>query len=86
MPKPRFKTTFDLESAELHHDFKVECLQNRSNMTTELNKFIKRYVAGEESVNEQLKTICNRLIKHAKAADLDVSEYETYLKEVLNNE
>ena len=40
----RFKTTFDVDTADLHLDFKDACNRNGSDMTKELNKFITGYV------------------------------------------
>lgn len=41
---PKFKTTFEVESSDLHLDFKNATARKGSDMTKELNKFMKSYV------------------------------------------
>ncbi len=49
-PKP--KTTFEVDSSGLHHDFKDACGRQGSDMTKELNKFIVQYVANYKRAKE----------------------------------
>jgi len=81
----KFRTTFEVETVEAHHEFKVKCLEQKSDMTTELNKFIKRFNAGQEDVNSELLTLAKRMIAHAKEGGLDTEEYESYLNHLTND-
>lgn len=68
-------TTFHVPT-EAHNSFKLNCIKSGSDMSKEINKFIKRFNDGKEHPDQKLKSLAERLIKYAKAADLDVSEYE----------
>lgn len=41
---PKSKTTFDVDSQDLHLDFKNATNRQGSDMTKELNKFMRKYV------------------------------------------
>ena len=49
-------TTFQVESSELHLSFKTACIMQKSDMTKELNKFMKRYVEEYNSEGKSIKT------------------------------
>lgn len=46
------KTTFEVDSSNLHHDFKDACNRQGSDMTKELNKFMVQYVANYKRSKE----------------------------------
>ena len=58
----KFKTTFDVDSADDHSQFKIETIKRNTDMSKELNKFIKWYNKGED------------LESHAKRIGITVAE------------
>ena len=50
----KFKTTFEVDSSDLHLDFKDACARQepKSDMTKELNKFMKSFVEAYKKRKE----------------------------------